>query len=167
MKRKLTGLTLMLAALNATGPLFSHAETASTEIRISGTVQAGSGCVINNNQPITVEFGRVNIDEINGFNYLQPVPFTMNCNEIPSNSMRIQVTGTISSFHPSLLATTKANLGIAFYDPDDYNLAVNNSWYSFTYPDVPKITAAPYKRRNATLTSGDFTATALLVIELQ
>lgn len=167
MKRELTGVALIMAVLNAAVPLYSYAETASTEIRISGTVQAGSGCVINNNQPITVEFGRINVDEVNGFNYLQPVPFTMNCGDIPSNSMRIQITGTISGFHPSLLATTIANLGIAFYDPNDYNLKVNNSWYSFTYPDVPKITAAPYKRSGTKLTGGEFTATALLVIELQ
>ena len=167
MKHKLTGLALMLVALNAAVPLYSHAETASTEIRISGTVQAGSGCVFNNNQSITVEFGRVNIDEIDGYNYLQPVPLNINCAEIPSNNMKLQITGTISSFQPSLLATSRSSLALIFYDPDDSLLRVNNTWYNFTYPDVPKITVAPYKQRGAALAGGDFTATALLVIEFQ
>lgn len=167
MKRGLTGLALMVALLNAAVALHSYAATDSTEIRISGTIQAAANCIINNNQPIMVEFGRLNIDEIDGFNYQQPVPFTMNCSGLPSNSMKLQITGTISNFNSSLLATTKDNLALIFFDPDEHYLRVNNSWYSFTYPYVPAITVAPYKRSGAALTGGDFTATALLVIELE
>lgn len=169
MKRKLTGLTLMLAALNAAVPLFSHAETASTEIRISGTVQAGSGCVINNNQPIIVEFGEMQIDDVIDGLHSKYFQFDIDCPGLDFGApIKLQFRGKEFSYYPGsgFLDTSKDYLFINITRANT-TMRVNQTWLSMIQPDSPTFSAKLGVYENARPTTGEFNATATVVVEIQ
>ncbi|MEL5445946.1 fimbrial protein [Serratia ureilytica] len=161
-----SNLTYVLYLVGATWLLTSAPTQAATTVSVKVTVLAPLPCVLNGNQPIEVNFGdEVLTTRINGENYLTPVDYKFTCTEPEKNGMRLLLAGTGAGFDGKLLQTSVGGLGIAFLN-NGSRIALN-SWQNFTYPALPKLEAVPVKQANATLPTGEFTASATLRVDYQ
>lgn len=142
----------------------------AVQATFSGTLIGNSPCVVNDNDPIEVDFGDVLIRDVQGqegSQYSRDVPYTIDCeNANTSDAMNLRIGGTPTSWDGYLLRTSKANLGLQFYvDGRIYEL---NDDYSFSYGYEPTITVAP--EGSDSLSDNDdgfFYATASLTVEYQ
>ena len=134
-------------------------------ITVKVTVVAPPPCIINNNQPITVEFGDVMTTRVDGNNYRRPVNYTLSCTAGLPNAMKLQVVGVGASFNGTVLWTTNSRLGIQLLQ-DSTKLPIN-TWLNFTYPKKPVLWAVPVKQPSATLTGGEFVAGATMKVDYQ
>ncbi len=150
-----------LAAL----PMLACAAPSAT-VTVKVIVVAPPPCVINDDRPVEVEFGDVMTTRVDGDNYKMPVNYTLSCTGGTSNAMKLQVKGNGAAFDATVLQTNKTGLGIELRQGDG-KLAVN-SWLNFTYPNKPKLWAVPVKDRpGTTLTGGEFSAGATMVVDYQ
>lgn len=121
-------------------------------------------CTINGGNTIVVNFGpNVMTTRVDGTNYLQNIEYTLTCTNYFTNAMRMQISGTASSFNSQALNTDKTNLAIAIKN-NGGAYSVNN-WINFDYPNKPALSAVPIKRPGYDLTGGTFNATATMTIE--
>lgn len=151
-----------LAALLMVPPIITQAVTTVT---VKVTVVAPPSCIINDDRPIVVEFGDVLTTRVDGSNYRLPVNYTLDCKDVLSNAMKLQVQGAGAGFDGTVLQTNKTGLGIELQQ-GDAKLPVN-SWLNFTYPNKPDLWAVPVKQSGATLTGGEFTAGATMKVDYQ
>ncbi|MEL5596585.1 fimbrial protein [Serratia ureilytica] len=143
----------------------SAAQAFSLNVTVSGTVNA-SPCIINNNANITVDFGNdILISRIDGSNFEQNIPYTLDCSAATSNMLKLQLQGTPATFDAALLSTSKADLGIKLKS-NGRQLDVN-SWDNFTDPARPVLSAVLVKNSSGALTGGAFTATSTLLVDYQ
>ncbi|MBS9430289.1 fimbrial protein [Photorhabdus akhurstii] len=136
-----------------------------TPVNIYGVVIAPPPCVINNGNTIDVDFGDVMITRIDGVNYMQPVKYTVRCEKMPANAMKMMISGNAASFDRTVLQTNHAGLGIAVIH-NGRKLPVND-WMKFSYPNFPELHAVPVKDMAAVLKGGDFGAGATMMVEYQ
>lgn len=151
-------LAVLLTAL----PIMAKAVTTVT---VKVTVVTPPSCIINDEKPIEVDFGEVMTTRVDGSNYRLPVTYTLNCKDVRSNALKLQVQGTGAAFDGTVLQTNKAGLGIELQQGDT-KLPLNG-WLNFTYPNQPELWAVPVKQRGATLTGGEFTAGATMKVDYQ
>lgn len=122
-------------------------------------------CVVNNNKPILVDFGKaIDINAIDGETYQVPVSYTLKCSANVRNAMKMGVIGLPANFDADVLKTSKDNLGIALsFRGTPMPL---NRYFGFTWSAsaVPELKAALVKRPDAKLTGGPFTAGATLQV---
>lgn len=149
------------------GVLTSPVRAANTAaITVKVTVNAGPSCVINNNGPIELEFGSaVLTTEVDGSNYKKPINYTLTCTGNTSNAMKMQISGTGATFDAEALQTDKADLAIALFNGGTQQPV--NSWFNFTYPNKPVLTAAPVKKAGIRLVGGEFSAAATMKVDYQ
>lgn len=135
-------------------------------VNIRGTIILPPPCTINNNQTIRVDFGdEVMTTRIDGINYKQTIVYSLNCDIQKSNNLKMSIQGGTAGFGTGYLSTNKSDLGIAlYYGTQRLNI---NTWFNYTYPNQPVLYAVPVKRSGATLTGGEFTASATLLIDYQ
>lgn len=139
---------------------------ATSTVNVSVTVIDEPACVVNGNQTIVVNFGNdMFTHKVDGNNYLEGINYTLECKNSRLNTMRMQITGNTGTFKNKALQTSQPDLGIELR-ADGRTLPVN-SWLNFTYPDIPKLQAIPVKNAGATLTGGEFSATATLLVDYQ
>lgn len=146
--------------------LLSAPSMATMLVNISGTVMVPPPCTINNNQTIWVDFGdEVMTTRIDGVNYKQAITYSLSCDIQKSNSLKMSIQGNTAAFNSAVLRTDKNGLGIALYQGSQ---ALNaNTWFNYTYPSKPELYAVLVKQAGATLTGGEFTSSATLLIDYQ
>lgn len=143
----------------------SSAVAATSNLTISGNILLPPPCVINGDQTITVDFtNEVMTTRVDGINYRQPVPYTLECSAGNTNALKMQIQGMDAGF-AGALQTSKGDLGIAL--SSDSQVMPVNSWLNFTLPDQPKLFATLVKRPGSTLTAGYFTSAATMVVDYQ
>ncbi|WP_110915605.1 fimbrial protein [Enterobacter roggenkampii] len=157
-------LELLLGALVITSLVASLPVQALSLVTVKVTVQS-STCNINDNQPIKVEFDDVMTTLVDGIHYEKPVDYTVACEGISNNSMKLQISGTGAGFDGDFLQSSVPDLGVAI-KRDGAPLPLNK-WTSFTYPEKPSLTVVPVKKAGAILPAGDFNATAVMYIDYQ
>ncbi|NHB92686.1 fimbrial protein [Photorhabdus cinerea] len=136
-----------------------------TPVNIYGVVIAPPPCEINNGNTIDVDFGEVMITQIDGVNYMKPVKYTVTCEKMPANAMKMMISGNTASFDRTALKTNHAGLGVAVIH-NGRKLPVND-WMKFTYPNFPELHAVPVKEMTAVLKGGSFGAGATMMVEYQ
>lgn len=136
-------------------------------VNISGSVMLPADCKINNGLPLDIKFGEMRIDKIDGNAYQQPITFTLECSNLPSNALKLQWQGAAAAFDSGALKTSAPGLGIAFLNVSGKRLNINSQWITFNYPAVPVLTAVPIRDKNSVLSGGSFSASAALVVEIQ
>ncbi|MCA6222040.1 fimbrial protein [Photorhabdus antumapuensis] len=136
-----------------------------TPVNIYGVVIAPPPCVINNGNTIDVDFGEVMITRIDGVNYMKPVKYTVKCEKMPANAMKMMISGNTASFDPAVLQTNHIGLGVAVIH-NGKKLPIND-WMKFNYPDFPELHAVPVKDMAVVLKGGDFGAGATMMVEYQ
>lgn len=136
-----------------------------TMVKIGVTVYPPLPCIINENQPMHVNFGDVMTNQVDGINYRMPVQYTLFCYETASNALKLQLVGNGASFDSSVLQTNIAGLGIELQE-GNRKLGLNN-WVPFTYPTLPSLWAVPVKQRGVSLSGGPFIAGVTMKVTYQ
>jgi type 1 fimbria pilin len=140
--------------------------SANTTVTVKVTVVAPPPCIINDDRTIDVDFGNELLTtKIDGDNYIKTVDYTLECKDSTRNAMKLKIQGNATTFDASALQTNMADLGVAL---KANGAALNiNSWVNFTYPNLPVLQAVPVKRAGTTLSGGDFSAGATLMVDYQ
>ncbi len=151
----------LIVLLTTTSPISS----ALVIVNVNVKIVESPDCIINNNNNIEVDFGNILTTKIDGNNYGMPVLYSLDCKELPSNRIKLQINGSGANFDDAILQTNINGLGIELRQ-NNQKLPIN-SWVDFLYPNVPEILAIPVKQNDLILTGGDFTASATLQIAYQ
>jgi type 1 fimbria pilin len=155
-----------LFAVLLLGVLGIAAPAQAIEAYFYGTLVVPPPCVLNNNTDISVNFGNdLLAGRVNGANYAQPIPYTLDCTGAPTNALKLQFQGTGAGFDTSVLETSKSDLGLELRS-NGVKLPMN-TWFNFTDPARPALTAVPVKATGSTLTGGAFTAASTLLVDYQ
>ncbi|MGL5388526.1 MAG: fimbrial protein [Enterobacterales bacterium] len=169
-KHRRGGMKVRASGCCLAGALFSVLLTSvpasAMPVNVRGTIILPPPCTINNNQTIRVDFGdEVMTTRIDGVNYKQTIVYSLDCDIQKSNDLKMSIQGGTAGFGTGLLSTSKSDLGIAlYYGTQQLNI---NTWFNYSYPNKPVLYAVPVKRSGATLTGGEFTASATLLIDYQ
>ncbi|EOK9944527.1 fimbrial protein [Escherichia coli] len=148
--------------------LWSFSFMALSNVSFHGYLVQPPNCSISNGQNIELTFRDVNIDDINGSNYEQVVPYTITCDTAvrdPQMEMTLTWSGTQSDFDDSAVATDLNGLGIHLKQTgSDFKLhtplVVNET-------SLPVLTAVPVKKSGVDLPESDFEAWATLQVDYQ
>ncbi|EHW2551458.1 fimbrial protein [Escherichia coli] len=148
--------------------LWSFSFMALSNVSFHGYLVQPPNCSISNGQNIELTFRDVNIDDINGSNYEQVVPYTITCDTAvrdPQMEMTLTWSGTQSDFDDSAVATDINGLGIHLKQAgSDFKLhtplVVNET-------SLPVLTAVPVKKSGVDLLESDFEAWATLQVDYQ
>ncbi|EHX7793000.1 fimbrial protein [Escherichia coli] len=148
--------------------LWSFSFMALSNVSFHGYLVQPPNCSISNGQNIELTFRDVNIDDINGSNYEQVVPYTITCDTAvrdPQMEMTLTWSGTQSDFDDSAVATDLNGLGIHLKQAgSDFKLhtplVVNET-------SLPVLTAVPVKKSGVDLPESDFEAWATLQMDYQ
>lgn len=134
-------------------------------INITGNVIAPPPCVINGGKMIEVDFGEVMSTRIDGVSYKKPIQYSATCEKMPTNAMKVSITGNATGFDNNALLTNITGLGVRIlYQGKLLNLGKT---VDFTYPNFPVLEAIPVRDQAETLVGGDFVANATLRVEYQ
>lgn len=147
-------------------PVLAEQTGDSIYFNFSGTMkQSGSTCVVNNAQPITVEFGNVGISKIDKGIYLQDLDYTLNCNGITATSkLSISIDAITESWNSKAIATSVEGLGVqVLYNGSPMNLNVAVDIDDPSSP--PMLQVLLIKDSDAILSEQAFTATGTFVAE--
>ncbi|NMK48351.1 fimbrial protein [Achromobacter sp. Bel] len=163
--------TCLTAILLMAPASLSLAQTAiannHVRVEISGTIRAKIPCIINNNKPIDIPFGDVQISRIDGKQYkITQIRYTLDCRRAQSYPLNMKISGEGASFNPKLLGIpSQSSLGIALRR--DTTLLALNDWFSLTAASPPKLEAVLVAHSEGTITGGEFSASATMVVDYQ
>lgn len=142
---------------------------ASVSVDVTVVVLARPPCVINNDQPIDVNFQDVITTAVDGAAYQMPIPYTLICTGLASNDLRMMIQGTPTTFDDTAIQVNEhSNMGIRIINAGAPQQV--GEWFDFTYlnpASKPTLYAVPVKQSGSTLTEGTFTATGSMVVEYQ
>ncbi len=156
----------VLSALLLLGTLGIAVPVQAIDAYFYGTLVVPPPCVLNNNTDIPVSFGTDMLaGRVNGNNYAQSIPYTLDCTGAPTTALKLQFQGTGAGFDTSVLETSKPDLGVELRS-NGVKLPMN-TWFNFTDPARPALTAVPVKATGSTLTGGAFTAASTLLVDYQ
>ncbi|EFG5952234.1 fimbrial protein [Escherichia coli] len=148
--------------------LWSFSFMALSNISFHGYLVQPPNCSISNGQNIELTFRDVNIDDINGSNYEQVVPYAITCDTAvrdPQMEMTLTWSGTQSDFDDSAVATDINGLGIHLKQAgSDFKL---NTPLVVNETSLPVLTAVPVKKSSVDLPEADFEAWATLQVDYQ
>lgn len=121
-----------------------------------------SPCIINNNQPIIVEFGDVITGGVNGERYRKKMNYTIVCPGNEQQKMTMRVTGETASFDSEVFLSSVQDLGLRI-ERDGLKVLPDID-FPFIYQALPEIMITPVKREGSRLPGGDFFASYTLTV---
>ncbi|WP_368547372.1 fimbrial protein [Klebsiella pneumoniae] len=148
--------------------LFNHAEAtispSNIDVSISGTIVATAACKFSGQNPISIEFGDVYINNISNESYKKEISYKLTCNgDSGGKKTQMQFSGTTNFLDSSALNTDVKGLRIKLY-ANNTSISVNK-WFDFDIANMPKLYAVLIKDKNASLKNGqEFNATATLKV---
>lgn len=127
-----------------------------------------SPCVINDDKVLDIAFNTVGVKKVDGVNYKQTIPYTVECKGEPDNTpLNLTVTGTAESFDNAAVTTDAAGLGIQI-QADGQPLKLNTAKATTLGAlSTLVLTAVPVKDPATELTAQVFSATATLKVDYQ
>ncbi|MEM6160436.1 fimbrial protein [Erwinia sp. P6884] len=133
-------------------------------VKIHGTLKRVP-CVISNDKAITIEFGNVGVNKVDGENYKQVIGYTLEC-EDPDETANLNMTlrGAQTSYNTGAINTNVPGLGIEILQ-NGSPVTINQS-FVIDYNNPPVLEAVPVSS-GATLTEGAFSSTATLLAEYE
>ncbi len=144
------------------------AQAADSDITFHGTLVSPPACAISDGKTVEVEFRDVIIDNINGNNFRQNVPYTITCDpDVRDDAweMTLSWTGSQTSYDNAAIETNVTGLGI--------ELQQNGQPFTLGTPlkinlsTPPTLQAVPVKASDASLSEGTFSAWATLQVDYQ
>ncbi|WP_315139365.1 fimbrial protein [Achromobacter marplatensis] len=158
-------VTLVLAPASRS---LAQSDSSKKQIRIdiSGTIRAKVPCIINDNQPISIPFGDVQITRIDGQYKMTVIPYTLDCKRAGSYALKMKISGDSADFNTNLLSIpTQSSLGIAL-KRGTTNIALND-WFSLNPASPPTLQAVLVAHGTGEITGGEFSASATMVVDYQ
>lgn len=153
-------------ATGCAGLLLPGIAWADATVTFHGTLIEAPPCIVNGGNQIVVDFGNeVMTTRIDGTAYKERIAFTLDCSEAIDTKQKVRITGTTAGFDTQALAGNQSGFGIALYQG-----AVRytpGEWLAFTDPAVPELYAVPVKQDGVTLSGGEFSVLASLVVDYQ
>ena len=134
-----------------------------------------TSCKVNNNTAVSVEFGTVNVSALKGAS--ASVPVTVDCaGQTPSGTLKLAFSGDTADFSTTALKTSVDGLGITLSPPSGApagpGVLTPDTYYDVTTLGLKaaggtiNLTAGLVSDATATLTGGEFTASATLVLQM-
>lgn len=161
---------IFLLLMASVMPPIAHAEqTGDTAlVTFQGTFTLPVPCTFNNDEILDIAFGNVGVNKVNGIDYAQPIPLTIDCHGAPESALlKLQMNGTAESFDPAAVATSADGLGIQIQaNGRPLNL---NETLATTVGELSTLTltAVPVKDSAKTLMAQNFSAAATLMADYQ
>lgn len=147
------------------GSMGAQAGSASANFNVKVTIVQNT-CVVNNNQPIDVDFGEMLISDIDGVKFEEDIPYTLQCDGADSTQgVKLSFQGTGAGFNSSLLKASEPALGLRF--KQNNTVFALNDEVSFTYGSKPSLSVVPVLSSPTGVSSGESTATATFNVEYQ
>lgn len=167
---RMTRVTAVLLVVLALLPESVYAGmTQRVNITINVTVTAGN-CRINENQPVTAEFGTVQTDSLSMAS--ADVPVTIACNEVPAGTISMSINGTASTFDTNAIQANIKGLGVTL-ETEQGTMIKPNTFYnvSDTFGLMSKtgsfnLKAGLISDEKTELPGGEFNASATLVLQV-
>ncbi|WP_235470133.1 fimbrial protein [Franconibacter pulveris] len=108
---------LLAAASMLTAGLLQTARAAQTgdsmSVNFRGEFIFATPCTVNNDQVIDVVFGQVGVNKVNGTNYRQTIPYTVDCQGASDSSpLSLTMSGTAAGYDDAAVTTSADGLGI-------------------------------------------------------
>jgi type 1 fimbria pilin len=145
-------------------------KTETVNVNISGVIVSKPSCTISDSETIEINFGGgIGVNKIDGGNYRQSIPYTIACDDnTDSLQLRLKLTGNAAGFdmdNATVRTAEQSDLGVKIYQNGtplelDKNIDININ-------SIPTLEALLVKRDGATLSEGEFNATATLHAEYQ
>lgn len=140
---------------------------ANTEVNFKGVVYETPECIINQGNPITVDFGTVDVDTIDGVQNSVQIDYDFSCANVTTDVSKwiygYSLTGTASSFSNSAISTNIEDLGIQI-SADGVSVPPGSNTLTSLEPNgdkaLPVLKATLVKNSGSTLSTGEFSATA-------
>nr|CAX67755.1 putative exported fimbrial protein [Yersinia enterocolitica] len=162
-RRSVARLVIVLATgLLVNSSVVLAAEQVTLQVKL--TILAPT-CTINDNKAMSVDFGEVLTEKVNGNNYIKPVEYSLKCTGSDSQMFNMTIQGTQAPFNDSALKTNITDFGIALL-ANDTPLKINDS-IAFRPAKKPVLQVVPIKVANTRLKGGNFTANAVMKISYQ
>ncbi|EOU9537985.1 fimbrial protein [Cronobacter dublinensis] len=137
-------------------------------VNFQGEFTLISACTIKNDQIIDVVFGEVGVNKVDGTNYKQIIPYTVDCKGATDTSpLSLMMSGTAENYDEAAVATSADGLGIrieANGQPMPLNKPLNTTLGAL---QSLTLTAVPVSDPVKTLSEGLFSATATLTANYQ
>lgn len=131
----------------------------------SGRLKAATRCAINNDKPIEVHFGKVGISKIDRGDYVQDIPYSLDCGSVTStNSVMLTITATPETWDSYAMRSSVEGLG-AYVLSDGQPLRLNTLIRIDDPAHPPKLQAKLVKEANVELTAQPFTVAGTMVVE--
>lgn len=162
----LAGTSILTSALLQTARAEQTGDSMSVNFR--GEFILATPCTVNNDQVIDVAFGQVGVNKVNGTNYRQSIPYTVDCKGASDSSpLSLTMSGTAAGYDDAAVTTSADGLGIRI-EANGQPLALNAPLET-TLGALPslKLTAVPVQDPVKTLAEGTFSATATLTASYQ
>ncbi|MFU2317532.1 fimbrial protein [Rahnella sp. PCH160] len=125
-------------------------------------------CVISDDKVMDVAFNTVGVKKVDGVNFKQTIPYTVECKGEPDNTpLNLTIIGTAESFDDAAVTTDAPGLGIQI-QADGQPLKLNTA-KSTTLGALSSLvlTAVPVKDPATELAAQAFSATATLKVDYQ
>jgi len=156
-----------LALLFSAGLMLSGQARADAEITFHGTLIEQPPCEISGiaGNPIEVDFGsEMATRKVDGVNFREQIPFTLDCANAVNQKLQLTLTGE-AGYAAGLIKTEKEGLGIRLYN--DTTRITPGVPLNFTPDTIPELYAVPEAQDNTTLTGGNFTGKANMIVDYQ
>ncbi|HCB2208720.1 TPA: fimbrial protein [Citrobacter farmeri] len=138
------------------------------DVTFQGHFLLSAPCTISSDDVIEIAFGNVDVNKVDGVNYVQPIPWTIDCHGAPADAaLKLKISGTVTPFENTALTTSVTGLGIQIL-ANGQGMKINEPLET-TLSEAQSIalTAVPVKDPLTTLTTQAFSAVATLTAEYQ
>ncbi|OUC37008.1 putative secreted protein [Enterobacter sp. J49] len=153
--------------------IYAETACAAGEMAFRGTLLDSVPCEINNAEALSVDFGDVGVNKIDGERYLQALSFPLHCPGGPfEEPFRLMYYGQASDFDPAALKTSTEGLGIklkAQCNGQDFcevkiggGIGISMSGNEALQMNFQVV---PVKKQGAMLEAGEFNANASFRLE--
>ncbi|WP_345827704.1 fimbrial protein [Pantoea sp. BRR-3P] len=131
---------------------------------VSGTIIAAP-CKINKDQLVTVEFGDVAIQAIDGVRYEQDVPTSISCESTFTGDLSLSIKAESAGFGSNAAATDNSDLAIQFTRNGE--VVQLNQLNDINWRNPLNLKAVPVINPSATPVAGEFKASVTLLLGIQ
>lgn len=169
-------MPVLLAGLLLAAVPGARADTSSSslDVTVSGTITEPT-CTVNNNNAVSVEFGTVDITNLSHAE--ADVPVTIDCaGSLPSGGVKLAINGNTTTFHTTALSTNVSGLGVVIMPPAGASHGQTElepgTYYDVTTLGMAATTGTVNLKAglvadgSTTLSGGEFTASATLVLQM-
>lgn len=154
----LVGGLLYNAAANATQTGDSY------KFKLTGKLVTSSRCTVNNDQPITVDFGNVGVTKVASGQYIKDIQYTLVCKgATDASTVTMALEATAAGWDPKAMSTDVSDLGV--YILKDGQPMSLNSPVAIASGNTPMLQAQLTQKTNSTLPEKKFTSSGTLVVE--